>query len=125
MKTVELSPTAAALEKARKLASKSDDWMTPSGEFSAEARDDYGLFEIEEQEGWEQTCHFDVLYRQKLTEIGYADAYAQGFDEADHQEPALYFHELFLLPLKEVFWERWAEIHHLYEFWEKNKTTPA
>jgi hypothetical protein len=120
-KVKELSPRAAVLQKARKLASAKDGWMSPTDDnISAEAAEDFGTFEIEQQEGWEQTCHFDLLYGNPLRDMGYKDAYAQGFDESEHQEAALYFHELFYVPLKDAFWEAWAEAHNLYAFWEKN-----
>jgi len=119
--TKELSPRAAALDKARKLASLDDGWMNPvDDKCSDEGAEDFGTFEIEQQEGWEETCHFQELYGRQLRDIGYEDAYAQGFDESEHREAALYFHEVFYLPLKEAVWERWAELHNLLEFWEKN-----
>lgn len=114
-----LEPSAEALKQARKLVSKRDR-MRPTGEFSAEGSEDFGIYQIEEQEGWEQTDHFDILYRQEMIRFGYEDAYAQGFDEDDFSEPGLAFHEMFLEPLKEEFWEQWASTHKLYEFWKKN-----
>jgi hypothetical protein len=115
-----LKPSTKALDKARKLVTKSDRWMTPTLDASKEGKKDYATYEIEEIEGWEQTGHFTLRYRELLTDIGYDDAYAQGFDESDYIEPGLAFHEMFLVPLKEAFWEAWTEKHKLYEFWKQN-----
>jgi len=121
MTTKELSPSANVLAEAAALASKDDGWMTPTDDhISTEAAEDFSTFQIEQQEGWEQTCHFELLYGSPLKDMGYKDAYAQGFDESEHREAALYFHELFYVPLKDAFWEAWADKHNLYEFWEQN-----
>ena len=119
MRTKELSPSRKAMTAARKLASKRDSWMTPTGECSDEWRTDYGVYFQEEREGWEETDHFSILYRQPMERIGWDDAYAQGFDETQHSEPTLTFLYDFYLPLADEFWERWAQVHKLYEFWQK------
>lgn len=117
---VTMSPTAEALEEARKLATLNDGWMTPVDDhISLDAMKDYGEFECDQHAKWEETCHFDLCYGSQLREIGYRDAYAQGFDEKNHREAGLYFHECFYVPLKEAFWEQWSEIHDLYDFWDR------
>lgn len=121
MKLKELKPSKAVLAKVRKLAHNDDNWMTPTDDnFTKEAKKDFGEYEGEHQQAWEETCHFDHFYRQPITELGYRDAYKQGFVEADYSEPALAFHEMFLQPLLTAFWEEWAEVWELHKYWETN-----
>jgi hypothetical protein len=85
----------------------------------AKGRADYDVYYQDEIDGWEQTDHFQIMYGQPLREIGWKDAYAQGFDETRHDEPSLVFIYDFYLPMKDEFWERWAQVHKLHEFWQQ------
>jgi hypothetical protein len=112
-------PSAAALRQAMALARK-DGWMEPTGEIrDRDSRTDYGRYFDDVTESWEETDHFNILYGEKIRDIGRADATVQGWDESQEDE-TLAFHETFYIPLKEAFWEAWAEVHRLDEFWEKN-----
>lgn len=117
------SASAAALDKARKLARKAareDHWLSPSDNAIEEYNADYGDFEQQHRDEWEQTTHFQVLYIEALCEISEADAEKQGVDRIKSWD--LWYNN-FQLEVKEAFWDEWEEKVKLYEFWEENVKT--
>lgn len=109
-------PSKRALNEARKLAreaAKDDNWMEPVPEEHDE--EDYGDFVEAHRGQWEQTCHFDHFYREKL--IALADAQAARFNVFQAEDWEAWYYG-FVIPIKEAFWEEWEEKVNLLEKWE-------
>jgi hypothetical protein len=114
-------PSRNAFNTAAKLgrfAAKNDGWMEPVAEARhRDALTDFGQFEQEQINGWEETCHFEHYYGRPLSDLAEQQARRQGLDKADNWETWYY---TFYLPLRDEFWECWCARVNLYEFWAAN-----
>jgi hypothetical protein len=120
-------PSQEALQEARALVRGSDDWMTPTDEVRGRsARQDYGEWQVLEQEGWEETLHYAHFYGVALEEIADVEAERCGVDrlEGGERDWERWYYG-FLSPLKEAFWDSWHDHHETDVFWKENIVTQA
>lgn len=103
-----------AVAKVEELAQSNDNWMTPTDDepHEPESFTDYGHWLQEEQEGWEQTDHFGILYGRPISDMARDIAEQNGL-EGEHWLDIR-------ADLLNEFWETWAEKHNAYEHWQKN-----
>ena len=110
----EIKGYKTAVAKVRRMARVNDGWMTPTTDDPREPESwtDYGYWIQEEINGWEQTCHFGILYGTPMVDMAHELA----------EKNRLYGeHWLEIwLDLKDEFWEAWADTHKAYEFWCEN-----
>lgn len=112
MTTIRGFKTAAA--KARKMARERDTWMTPTDDEPREAdsRTDFGAWLQEEQEGWEETTHFQVLYGQRLSDLAH---HVADLNRLEGEEWIGIWQDL-----KDEFWDEWADKHNAADHWEQH-----
>lgn len=112
--TKQLKGYKQAVKKVLAMVQEPDSWMTPTDDEprERESRKDFGNWLQEEQEGWEETTHFQIRYGTEISDLARSVAEQNNLEG----EAWLGIRE----DLKEVFWNAWADKHDALTFWKKH-----
>lgn len=116
-------PSQRAFEQARKLAryaAKHDNWMRPVAEWKeSESTSDYGSFETELIDGWEETTQFQILYGSPLSHLAEQQSKRFGIDKHDGERSwEIHYYQMYC-PLRDEFWREWCEKKQTLRFWRE------
>jgi hypothetical protein len=108
----------STIDEICRLAKQKDGWFGPTTDLAnnKKARRDYGYWLQREQEGWEQTTHFEIAYRQVIAELMDEEAERLKIVETYGER-----NDKWLILLEEamsLFWETWGNRPYIYKFWK-------
>lgn len=121
----ELKPSKKAIQAVHKVAKeafRTDLWLRVDID-QKDDLEDFGNFQMEHRDGWEQTNQFICLWRERIVEIAQEEA-LRGKLKADligDPDWEAWYNQIFI-PLKEEFWDEWEDVAGLYEKWQEIKS---